>query len=61
LHKPAEARVALAKASESLRSKVPDPKSDWSDKWYDLLVAQALMREANALMEGDAKTSAATK
>jgi len=61
LQKPNEARAMLGKARGSLRSKWPVSKSDWGGKWYDLIVADALMREAESLIQGEAKITTETK
>ena len=53
-----EARVALAKAIELARTKLPQLGRDNLDQdWVDWLIAHILLREAKALVNGEPKAS----
>ena len=48
------ARASLAKAKESLRAGRPDSADNLGNNWQEILIAQALLREARQLIEGTA-------
>ena len=56
LKRVGDARVSFAKGIEIAREKLPKLESgDIGNGWIDWLIAHALMREAQALIEGRAK------
>ena len=62
LHQFEEARVALARGLEIADTKLPKIGSgDYGEFWHDWVFTQVLMREAKALIEGDAKAGGETK
>jgi len=59
LKQPEEARAALQKGTEIVDEKLPKLDSgDLGDDWREWIIAQALMVEAKALIEGDGASSA---
>lgn len=53
-----EARAALAKAVELAQTKLPQlGRDNLEEDWVDWLIAQILLREAKALVNGELKTS----
>jgi Flp pilus assembly protein TadD len=46
------ARASLAQAKAALRAGRPDSNSDLGNNWQDVLIAQALVREARELIDG---------
>jgi len=62
LNKAGEAREALSKATELAGAKLPGLDSgDLGPNWHDWIIAQTLLREAKALIEGGAKAGDETK
>jgi tetratricopeptide (TPR) repeat protein len=62
LNRVAEAREALSKAANIAETKSPEIDSgDLGPNWHDWLIARALMREANILIEGGSKAGDQTK
>ena len=60
LRHTAEARAALAKAAEITRTKLPPLDSGRAiQDWWDYLLAHMLLREAQALIDGEPQTEAA--
>ena len=57
-----EARAALAKGVEIERTKLPKLESgDLGDGYLDWIIAHVLLREAQALIEGNPETKAQPK
>ncbi len=48
------ARASLAQAKDALRAGRPDSNNDLGTNWQDVLIAQALVREASQLIAGPA-------
>jgi hypothetical protein len=48
------ARASLAQAKDTLRAGRPDFNNDLGANWQDVLIAQALVREASQLIGGTA-------
>ena len=62
LHKTNEARATLAKGIEIADMRFPKAgKGSLDEQWNDWIIAHALMREAQALIEGGPETSRQTK
>jgi len=62
LHQLDEASAALASGLEIAAKKLPNLESgDLGESWDEWVFAHALMREAKALIEGDAKAGGETK
>jgi tetratricopeptide (TPR) repeat protein len=62
LKKAGEAREALSKATDLAREKLPRLHSgDLGPNWYNWIIAQTLLREAKALIEGGSKAADQTK
>ena len=59
LNRGSEAREALSKATELAQAKLPRLDSgDLSPNWHNWIIAHTLLREAKALIEGQAATGA---
>ena len=55
--KPVEARAALRNATQIISTKLPTLESgDIGDAWNDWIVAHALLKEAQGLIEGDRRS-----
>jgi len=54
LNQTDQARASLAQAKDALRAGRPDSNNDLGNNWQDVLIAQALVREANQLIAGPA-------
>ena len=62
LNQAGEAREALSKATELAGAKLPRLDSgDLGPDWHDWIIAQTLLREAKALIEGAAKENDKTR
>ena len=62
LHRPDQARASLASGLEIVDKKLPKLEDgSLGEYWADWIFAHVLMREAKALIEGDAKAGGETK
>jgi tetratricopeptide (TPR) repeat protein len=62
LNQAGEAREALSKATEVAGAKLPRIESgDLGPSWHDWIIAQTLLREAKALIEGGSRAGDETK